>query len=196
MNENRADLVYKYTLSKISYLQSIAETGAGKAALAELRHGVGKKPGELPSLWGMIFDKMPDELFGRKEASYSEWAVYTALTLYALHRQGSSSDVYQKDISVGAAASGLIDNEDEIPRVVNRLNTVVTANSNDDLAYHLRGLIQLFKGADIKLDHAMLARDLYYFNIADIADSVKLRWGRDFYSMLNKKQKEGKDNDR
>ncbi len=195
-NKSKADLVYSYTLSKLKYLQSISESGAGKAALAQLRHGVGKRPGELPALWGSIFDKIPEELLGKKEASCAEWAVYTALTLYALHHQGNPDDVYQKDISVGRAAGELVKNDDDTERIVNRLNTIVTATSPNDLAYHLRGLIQLIKSSDIKLDHALLAKDLYLFNNNEIADSIKLRWGRDFYRKLNDRnnKKEGNDN--
>lgn len=48
---SKSDMVYRYTASKIEYLHSIADTGRGKGYLAELRHGIGKKPGELPSLW-------------------------------------------------------------------------------------------------------------------------------------------------
>lgn len=80
---SKSDMVYRYTASKIEYLHSIADTGRGKGYLAELRHGIGKKPGELPSLWWLIFDRIDEELKGSKCASNAEWAVYTALTLYA-----------------------------------------------------------------------------------------------------------------
>lgn len=43
---SKSDMVYRYTASKIEYLHSIADTGRGKGYLAELRHGIGKKPGE------------------------------------------------------------------------------------------------------------------------------------------------------
>lgn len=42
---SKSDMVYRYTASKIEYLHSIADTGRGKRYLAELRHGIGKKPG-------------------------------------------------------------------------------------------------------------------------------------------------------
>lgn len=43
---SKSDMVYRYTASKIEYLHSIADTGRGKGYLAELRHGIGKKPGD------------------------------------------------------------------------------------------------------------------------------------------------------
>ena len=184
-----ADKVYSYTAAKIAYLKSLEETGAGKGMLAELRRGIGKSPGELPELWGMIFDRMPEELLGkcRNEISSTEWAVYTVLTLYALHKQGADYEVNKQGASIGAAAAGLVESEDDMPRVTNRFQLVVTANSPFDLAYHMRGLIQLFKSNSIPLDYAALAKDLYLFNISDAANSVKLRWGRDFYRVINKR---------
>ncbi len=93
---SRSDMVYSYTERKINYLESIANTGAGKGIMAELRRGVGKKVGELPELWGIVFDRIPEELLGLNEPSFAEWAVYTALTLYALHCQGSDESMHKK----------------------------------------------------------------------------------------------------
>ena len=195
-NKSTADLVYEYTSSKLAYINSISDTGPGRGLLAELRRGAGKKPGELPELWGVIFDRVPERLEGDKDASYAEWAVYTALTLYALHRQGSDGDINASGVSVGKAAAGLVESDDDISRVTNRLEPVVTAVSPDDAAYHMRGLVQLLKSKDIKLDYAALAKDLYLFNIGDHSDSVKLRWGRDFYRAINSKNNktEGEEN--
>jgi len=188
---SKADMVYGYVQSKLLYLRSISDTGPGKGMLANLRRGFGKEPGELPELWGMIFDKMPDELMGRNEASNAEWAVYTALTLYALHSQSSEADMNAKDISVGAAAASLVGSEDDVPRILGRLNTVVTSNSPDDLAYHLRGLVQLFKAEGIGLGYARLAKEFYLFADPERANSIKLRWGRDFYNRKYRNEKEG-----
>ena len=71
-----ADQVYHYTARKIAHLQSIQDSGSGRGMLAELRRGVGKAPGELPELWGMLFDRIPEELTGKNGASPAEWAVY------------------------------------------------------------------------------------------------------------------------
>lgn len=73
---------------RIRRLQSLSEHPR-RAALANLRRGVGRAPGELPELWGSFLADMPEEFFGRGGApSEAEWAVYLALTLYALHQQG------------------------------------------------------------------------------------------------------------
>lgn len=155
--------------------------------LANMRRGVGKTPGELPELWGLIFDRMPDELLGNQRHSDAEWAVYSALTLYALHQQGSEESVQAADISVGTAAACLVKSEDDTDRILKRLNLVATAVSQNDLAYHLRGLIQLLKGESAKLDYARLAKELYLFRYPESANEIKLSWGRDFYRQINHK---------
>ena len=109
--QTKADQVYNYTASKLNYLHSKSDSGPGKALMAIIRRGVSRKPGELPELWGLIFEGMPEELFGKKSTSYAEWAVYTALTLYALHQQGHQDEkkdehknwMYVQGISLGKA---------------------------------------------------------------------------------------------
>ena len=61
-----------------------------RAELAELRRGVGSQPGDLPALWGALLADMPEQLQGSNGPSKAEWAVYTALTLFALHQQGEA----------------------------------------------------------------------------------------------------------
>ncbi len=61
----------------------------GRAELARMRQGIGKRPGDIPELWGMLFADVPEEMEGKwNEPAGVEWAVYTALTLYVLHQQG------------------------------------------------------------------------------------------------------------
>lgn len=182
--------IHQYVSQKIAYLRSIANQGAGRGILANLRRGVGKSPGELPELWGVVFDRMPDELFGQEGPSDAEWAVYTALTLYAMHQQGNEENMHTHDVSIGTAAACLVKSEDDTDRILKRLNLIATANTPVDLAYHLRGLIQLLKGESAKLDYARLAKELYLFRYPDAANEIKIAWGRDFYHKINQKEKE------
>ena len=188
--QTKADQVYNYTASKLNYLHSKSDSGPGKALMAIIRRGVSRKPGELPELWGLIFEGMPEELFGKKSTSYAEWAVYTALTLYALHQQGHQDEkkdehknwMYVQGISLGKAAAMLVKQEKDEERILNRMNLVATAVSPYDLAYHLRGIIQLLSRDAIGLDYARLAKELYLMNNDETANNIKLAWGRDFYS--------------
>lgn len=178
---SKAEQVYGYTAGKLNYLQSKSNTAAVRAHLAEMRRGVGKEPGELPVLWGMLFDSIPEELTGTGNASPAEWAIYTALTLYALHSQGNDAPMHQKEISLGSAAAKLIRNEDDTERILNRLHLVATAVTPQDLAYHLRGIVQLLRSEGIPLDYARLAKELYQFHYEASANAIKLNWGREFY---------------
>lgn len=182
---SKHELIFRYTASKIAYIESIRTQSAGRAMLANMRRGVGKAPGELPELWGLIFDRMPEELLGDQAHSEAEWAVYSALTLYALHQQGSDESVQAADVSIGSAAVCLVKSADDTDRILKRLNLVATAVSQADLAYHLRGLIQLLKGEAAKLDYARLAKELYLFRYPEAANEIKLSWGRDFYRQIN-----------
>lgn len=77
---------------KITWLSSATRESQVKATLANLRRGVGKVPGELPEIWGVLFQNFPQALSEKAseiEPSKAEWASYLALTLYALHQQGN-----------------------------------------------------------------------------------------------------------
>lgn len=186
---SKADKVYNYVNDKLKSMHSKANTGIGKAMLANMRRGVGRQPGELPELWDLIFKNLPEELFGTGAASYSEWAIYTALTLYALHQQGYDVEkecMHKENISLGEAAANLVEAEgsDSEKRIEKRLNLIVTAKSPKDLAYYLRSVIQLLRAKSIPLDYALLAKQLYDINFEDTSQKIKINWGRKFYSIL------------
>lgn len=189
-------MVYHCAKSKLNYLWESSETGSGKAMLAELRHGAGRAPGEVPEVWGLIFDEIPDELTGTTGASDAEWALYTALTLYALHQQGAERNMNADKISLGTAAAMMAGNEDELERIRRRMHIVVTAASDADLANKLRSLVQLLNASDVPLDFALLAKDLYLIRSDHYADDVKLKWGRDFFkTYYSKNKKDQQEND-
>ena len=115
--------------------------------------------------------------------------MYIALTLYALHQQGSDikrQSMNAEGISVGTAARRLVSGEDEGARVKRRFDQVITSQSVDELAHHLRGMVQLFKQASVPLDYAMLAEDIYRFEMDSERDRVRLSWGQDYYRRNNK----------
>ncbi|MEE5993234.1 MAG: type I-E CRISPR-associated protein Cse2/CasB [Oscillospiraceae bacterium] len=191
---SKSDEIYKYTVSKLKYLQDKADTGTVRGIMANLRRGVGKPVGELPEVWGIVFDKISPELLGKNQASNAEWAIYTALTLYAVHQQGSDTSINQEKISLGHASARLIKTEDDTDRILKRLNLVVTAVSPEDLAYRLKEIIQLLKQENIPLDYAKLAEKLYLFCDEKYAQNVKLQWGRDFWSERNRLEKKESEN--
>ena len=161
---SKIDDVRNYTYRQIQFLIRQKETSVGKAMLANLRRGIGKTPGELPELWGAFLNEMPSELYGNSGMpSEGEWAVYIALTLFALHQQGNAEPVHCEKVSLGTAAARLMNEktEEERGRILRRFGPVVTAKSMQELSHHLRGLIQLCKAKGVRLDYVQLAGDIY-----------------------------------
>jgi CRISPR system Cascade subunit CasB len=170
---------------KISQLIESGNESAARATLAKLRRGIGKAPGSLPELWNVTLEGLPETLIGRgNEPTRGEWAVHTALTLYALHQQGK--DLKKQRMScdgeyLGAAVRRLIRSDEDEPRIKRRFDAVATSESLEEFAHHLRGLVQLLKAEDIPLDYPSLAKEIYWFQFSEARDSIRLHWGRDFY---------------
>ena len=131
---------------RVQKLIAQKDTSDGKANLAKLRHGIGKKPGEMPELWDVFFNKMSPELFSRTgEPSRSEWAIYISLTMFALHQQGSTEAVHCEGRSLGSAAADLMEEktDENRERIMRRFGPVVTAKDMPELSHHIRGLVPL-----------------------------------------------------
>lgn len=191
-----------FVAKRIAQLQRQEERSAtgrsGNAMLASLRRGVGKAPGELPELFGVVLPELPEEFVSLDgTVTKEEWAGYIALTLYALHRQGGDgkNDMAhtEEKVSVGRALKIFSDRQREgkqdlnaETRALQKMHMLITSKDMNELSYHLRGVVQLLKRDGIALNYITLAEDLYEFQDADRKNCVSLRWGRDFYRRNNK----------
>ena len=138
-----ADQVVHTVERQLQRLQSLPEHPK-RAALAKLRKGIGRMPGDMPELWGSFLQGMPPELQSRDGTpSRGEWAVYLTLTLFALHQQGQERSMNQPGISLGAAVRKLADldrdkkNKDAEPDesgVFRRFSALLTANSAEEIS--------------------------------------------------------------
>ena len=186
-----------YVSRRLNEYSRNAKEGYVRAHLAQLRRGIGRIPGDEPEIWGILFADMPEEMMSRNgEPTREEWAVYTALTLYALHQQGRDvreKNMHRRNIRLGQAVAGLVKSEDDRERVARRFNAFATASDMREAAYYLRGLIQLLRAEDIPLDYVRLAQELYLFQDPDEAPKVRLQWGQDFYRKKSE-TKEDKEN--
>ena len=177
-----------YVSGRLRALEQLPEHPQ-KAALANLRRGVGAAPGEMPELWGFFLEELPPEMESRDGApTRGEWAVYLALTLYALHQQGHAlpeDDMDRQNAGLGQAVRRLLPPKADPAgsSVQKRFNVLATAAQPREIAQHLRGMIQLLRAAGIPLDYARLAEDLFYLQFPDHAPGVRLRWGQEFYTM-------------
>ena len=169
----------------------IMQLKESRAVMARLRRGVGKDMGELPDLLGFV---LPDETisdYGDTERKI-EKAMYTAITLYAMHQQGIDSCV----------SSGLQDGDDAVSNsnsfghmirklvlrkpgdaeaVQRRFNKVLSAKDMTELSVHARSLIKLCKREKLTLDYPGFAFDLYRVQTEESRRNVLLSWGRDYY---------------
>lgn len=173
--------------------------------LAKLRRGIGKEPGELPELFEIILGDMPEQLYGKgNRPSYAVGAIYTTLTLFALHQQGKDRPMSESGTdenknagnSLGAAVGCLVrQDRDREPALKRRFDAVATADEFTELAHHARGLIQLLKAADIVLDYPRFAVDMYWYQFDEIKNRIRLRWGEDYYrtTRLNSEKENGGD---
>lgn len=182
-SENK-DLLCKFVYGKIYSLTNDLDSGLSKAQLASLRRGVGKRPGEMPELWGMFLQNMPEELMSKYgEPTCEEWAIYTTLTLFALHQQGHSEPMYESNENshLGCAVRKLVHNDDEEERISFKLGLVADSEDMAELSYRLKTIVRLLSNEAIKLDYVDLAQDLYFFQKERSTNNVRLKWGQDFY---------------
>ena len=59
--------VRQYVKNRIQWLQDMPEHPR-KAALANLRRGIGRIPGDMPELWGMYLQDLPESM--QRESGY------------------------------------------------------------------------------------------------------------------------------
>lgn len=194
--------IKNFVYGKLKRLQALP-VNQRRAELAQLRRGVGHAPGEIPELWGSFLSEMPEELQGIKTASHAEWAIYMALTYYALHQQGNEVNMNREGYGLGRAVRELAERNTSVQdwessSVLRRFNALATARDIHEISHHLRSLIQLLrsaKGGGIPLDYPRLATELYGLQ-CDRAESphlsadIKLRWGQDLYRNKNKEASE------
>lgn len=183
MNSNK-EQVKSFVRKRLMYWQTETNVHLVRADLANLRRGLGKKPGELPQLWELLFRDFPEEMMSiNGEATSAEWAVYGALTMYALHHQGAEvGEMHLDGQGIGIAVGTLVLRDAKrLNSIQRRFNAFATAKGMPECMSHLRGLVQLLRSEEIPQDYVKLAGDLYEFQISDRAARVRLRWGQDFY---------------
>jgi CRISPR system Cascade subunit CasB len=182
-----------YVKYKISSLLERSNESSMKAILANLRKGIGKPPGSMPELWSVTYDGMPKSLISHSELpSRGEWAIHTSLTLFALHQQGKdviNQPMYKDGETLGRTLRKLIKNEEDEKRVKRRFDSAATSDSLEEFSHHLRGLVQIMKAQSLPLDYPLLTEELFWFQIPEYRDNLRLKWGRDFYQYVGKEEK-------
>jgi len=152
-----------------------------RAALAQLRRGLGRDVGEVPEI--LEYTVNPDAPRPRTdEPTRDERAIHVAMTLYGLHQQSQQQPVNVPGVRFGTAVGRLrYSGGAENPGVVRRFQAFGTATDLGELVHHARTLVTLLRGAGQGFDYGAFAEDLVEYQDPRRVDRVRLRWGRDFY---------------
>jgi CRISPR system Cascade subunit CasB len=150
------------------------------ATLARLRRGVGKDVGAVPDLWRYTLEGLPGPQPRGDAPTHGEQAVYTAMTLFAVHQQSRREEMHLPGQSLGTAVRHLRMRAVSAEAVRRRFEALGTAETFTEVVHHARGLITQLRAHSIPLDYGMFAEDLVRLQ-AGAASRVRLKWGRDFY---------------
>lgn len=188
---SRATVLARYVVGKIERIQAglvDQQSSAAKATAAKLRRALTRPAGSVPEVWEITLGGLPEKLVGYSDdPTAAEQAAHTALCLFAIHQQSQGTRMHQSGWGLGKSLRKLhrelggADDLDSGP-LIRRFNALSTADSLDEMLWHLRGLITQLRAKGIPLDYGLLARDLYRYSVPEYRDSVRLRWGRDFYT--------------
>lgn len=164
------------------------------AVLARLRRGAGRDFAQTPDLWGLAdtgpLHTAPEDggrPLGETELTCAEDAVHVALTLWALHQQSRRTGMHRPGTrtapqALGTAVRRLMPPGDIDDPVLKRFIRAGTAGDLPGLAQRLREIVVLLRGADIPLDYALLAEQLYRWQEIGGRDDVRRAWGRSFHA--------------
>ena len=138
-------MLYQHVARKVSWLQELlmADASSGKATAAMLRKNIGKAPGADPTVWDVTLGDLPVGLQGWDDSpSFAESATHLALTLYAVHQQSQAKPMHVVGRGLGNAVRDFIGagqgEEFESSPTIRRFNALVTSDSIDEMAWHLR----------------------------------------------------------
>lgn len=187
----KATELARYVVGKVERIQAglvDQQSSAAKATAARLRRALTRPTGSVPEVWEITLGGLPENLIGHGDVpSPAEQAAHTALCLFAVHQQSRSERMHQSGWGLGRSLrvlhqrTGGADDLASGP-LIRRFNALSTADSPDEMLWHLRGLITQLRAQGIPLDYGRLVRDLYSYPVPKYRDTVRLRWGRDFYT--------------
>lgn len=161
--------------------RAVRNESTAVAALARLRRGVDRRPGELVDLLPYTHHDEFTPARDDDEPTYREIAVHTALTLFALHQQSQPRAMHVPGRGLGAAMRATAPGAELPEALLRRFRVLGTSEGLNELTHHLRGVIQLLRQAAAPVDYGRLADQLVTWQFVDGPASVRLQWGREFY---------------
>ena len=189
--EKRENNAWTY-VHRLEALVPTLEHDGDRAALAALRRGLGKAPGDDLKMLPYIVRMLPSHLRHREEPPY-----YLTASLFALYpvawsgtkRQTFGASMRSLALDQGAARGGASSNEDDEEQGGGRLDKpverrfVALLNADDageSFATHLRHAVSLLKRSDTRIDWVQLLLDLGAWGWT--SRPVQRCWAQDFWS--------------
>jgi len=177
----------------IDYLKGLLEREDGRAAMANLRRGLGKPPGTVFEMDRYILSQVPGNVGTGQEKVY-----YLVAALFAFWHQGkekaeSLEGERNTDRNLGKSLQRLVDiyvAEDTSPeppketrekhemRLEKRLNALLNAHL-DDLPDYLRQVVSLLKSKDILINWVQLLNDIQRWDTE--SRIVQHEWAKGFW---------------
>jgi len=142
-----------------------------RAALAALRRGLGKGPGETAEPYLYVGRFLPEE-------PWREAAFLLTAALFALHPLPWPGATDPRRSNLGGSLARLSRNV-ESDSVERRVVALLNSHS-DDLPDHLRRIVALLKTHDIPVDWAQLLHDVQGWDWP--SRSVQRAWARSFWA--------------
>lgn len=172
----------------VAHLVALAER-EDRAALAALRSGLGKQPGEAPAMFPYV-EPCLGETGNRKVVE----AAYTVASLFGLHphHRDAEPGTPERNRSFGRALRAIRKNGDgsENEGVTRRFVALLNCD-RDALPTHLRHLVQLLKSKEKEahIDFVQLYYDI--LNWDDLDRRVHRNWAAGFWGgVANQSQEE------
>lgn len=145
-----------------------------RAALAALRRGLGKRPGDVPAMYPVLMQLLPNAPLH----DWDETCAFLVASLYAGHRENWSGDGdgrYDRNLGVSLRRLKDISKSDGPER-----RFVVLLGSEDEaVSVHLRGIVSLLASKQISVDWERLTRDLLHWRHPD--RYVQRLWAASFW---------------
>lgn len=151
----------------ITWLTTLPEKPNGRAALAELRRGLGQPPGLAPSVARYV-----QPFLANDDKPCTEEAYYLIAELFGLH----PANVNEGDM--GRHFTGLWNTDSPPENIVRRFNVLLAADW-DTLPDYLRAAVSLLKSQNQPVNWARLLDDVLAWQLPNAP--VQLRWSRSFW---------------
>lgn len=183
--ESNRPSVYETMAKVLVHMDSPQEKKNITGHLAAIRNSIGKGFEGTAEVWSIIFPLIPSEYLGNGPMTYEEKALLVTLQLYALGQQGSSKTQGDKSKNFGSSLRNI--RGIESTALDRRFNTMLTATTFDEFAYHLRQIFKLAKSKNtFSVNFPALAEDLFWYQKSK-DKLVCLQWAREYYRPSLKK---------